>query len=453
MRPWHVAALSFALLALAVTPWPGDWDAVGFASAITRFDLAAFSPHPPGYPVYVLVARALNVVARSPVIACGLASAIGAALSVAAVARGVPSRPWVALAALSSPTLSLAGTSSRSDALGLGLAAFACVARDPVVSGALLSLSLGARPAYAVLVASVGVALGTSYDRRGRASMLASFAVVTSAWSAWLASASGGVGRYVALTKAHVAGHFGEWGGSALTRPDAGERLRDTARSITGGLGLDASPLGAIRALAWLSLAAIGLRALSPRLRWALLAVTAPYALVAYFTQNVSAGARHMLPVTLALAALAANGAASLASRPRVTKRFFALMAALWALLAGPSFLAVATQRTEAPPGVAIAREVLARHPRRDAMVFGGRSARLIEWAGQPAKTVVYMGEVDVTLGRLDRLPAAVYVTDEVIVTGRPAGTFGERFTRCRAATIDRRGACVTVRRYDALGR
>lgn len=453
MRPWHVATLSFALLALAVTPWPGDWDAVGFTAAVTRFDLAAFSPHPPGYPVYVLAARALNLVARSPVIACGLASALGAALAVAAVARGLPSRPWVALAALSSPTLALSATSARSDALGLGLVAFACAARDPVASGALLSLALGARPAYAVLVASAAVALAASCARRARLAMLASFAVVTSAWGAWLASASGGVGRYVALTRAHVEGHFGEWGGSALTRPDTAERVRDTARSITGGLGLDASPLGAIRALAWLSLAAIGLRALTPRLRWMLLAVTAPYALVAYFTQNVSAGARHMLPVTLTIAALAANGAASLASRPRVTKRFFGLTAALWALLAGPSFLAVTTQRSVAPPGVAIAREVLARHPRRDAMVFGGRSARLIEWAGQPAKTVVYMGEVDVTLGRLDRLPAAVYVTDEVIVTGRPAGTFGAPFTRCRTTMIDRAGACVTVRRYDALGR
>ncbi|MFO0646840.1 MAG: hypothetical protein U0326_11430 [Polyangiales bacterium] len=453
MRPWHPALVSFGLLALAVTPWPGDWDAVGFASAVTRFDLSAFSPHPPGYPVYVLLSRALNVVARSPVIACGLASALGAALAVLALARSIPSRPWAALLALASPALALAGTSARSDAPGLGLAALACASRDPFAAGALLSLALGARPAYAVLVASIAVALAASFDRRGRLAMLSTFTVVTAGWAAWLALASGGVARYVALTRAHVEGHFGEWGGSALTRPDTAERLRDTARSITAGLGLDATPHGAIRALAWLTLAALGLRALTPRLRWTLAAVIAPYALVAYFTQNVSAGSRHMLPVTLAIAALAANGAASLASAVRASTLRAGLLAALGALLAWPSFIAVTTQRRVMPPGVAIAREVLAQHPRRDALVFGGRSARLTGWAGQPAKTVVYMGEVDVTLGRLDRLPGAVYVTDEVTATGRPAGTFGASFTRCRASVIDRAATCVTVRRYDVLGR
>ncbi len=451
MRHWPLAALAFALLACAVTPWPADWDAVGFVSAVARFDLAAFSPHPPGYPVYVLAARALSLFARDPVIACGLASALGGALAVASIARAVPSSPWSALVALSSPTLALASASPRSDALGLGLAAFACASRDPAASGALLSLSLGARPAYAVLVASVAVALAASLDRRGRRSLAGSFAAVTALWAAWLAVASGGVARYLALTRAHVAGHFNEWGGTALTRPDVAGRLRDTARAITDGLGLDASPLGALRAALWLSLAALGARALAPRLRWTLVAVTLPYGLVAYFTQNVSAGGRHMLPLTLAICALAARGVASLAQGLERSKPI--ALAAVFALLAGPSVVAVINQRIVAPPGVAVAREVLARHPRRDALVFGGRSARVIEWAGQPAKTVVYMGEVDVTLGRLDRLPRAVYVTDEVTVTGRPAGTFGAPFTRCREAMLDRAGACVTARSYDALGR
>ena len=86
MRPLHVAAAALAGLGALVAPWPADWDAVGFVAAVTRFDLARFAPHAPGYPVYVLAARLAHLVARDPVRACGLASALGGALVVAALA-------------------------------------------------------------------------------------------------------------------------------------------------------------------------------------------------------------------------------------------------------------------------------------------------------------------------------------------------------------------------------
>lgn len=35
-----------------------DWDELLFARAIHNFDLLSFSPHAPGYPVYVAFARA-----------------------------------------------------------------------------------------------------------------------------------------------------------------------------------------------------------------------------------------------------------------------------------------------------------------------------------------------------------------------------------------------------------
>lgn len=454
MRQWQVTAIAFATLALLVTPWPGDWDAVGFASAVTRFDLASFSPHPPGYPVYVIVARALNLVARDAVVACGLASAVGASLVVWAVARLVTRSPATALLALASPALTLLGSSARSDALSLGLAGAALVLRSPIASGALLSLSLGARPSYAVLVASGALVTASALDRRGRLALLGSFAVVTALWGAWLASATGGIGRYAALTRAHLAGHFGEWGGSALTRSDLSERLRDSALAIGEALGLDATPGGVARAALWLALTVAGLRALSPRSRLALAALVLPYALAAFFTQNVAAGLRHALPVAAVITAIAASGAAWLAERAPGSKRLATSLALLaFALLARPSLTAAWTQRTVPPAGVAIARALRARHPRGETLLFGGRSARVAGWARQPSVTVVYLGEVDVTLQRLDRLPSAVYVTDEVRANGPRGRAFGEAITRCRDARVDHADACVTARRYDVLGR
>jgi len=56
------------------TPMPKD--AIFSIASVTRFDLAAFAPHPPGYPVYVLCARAFDLVAFNPVRACGLVSRV-----------------------------------------------------------------------------------------------------------------------------------------------------------------------------------------------------------------------------------------------------------------------------------------------------------------------------------------------------------------------------------------
>jgi hypothetical protein len=47
------------LLATPASLW--EWDDILFAKAIDRFDLVAHSPHPPGFPVFVMMARAAHV--------------------------------------------------------------------------------------------------------------------------------------------------------------------------------------------------------------------------------------------------------------------------------------------------------------------------------------------------------------------------------------------------------
>ena len=52
-----VAAAS-RLLALARTPW--DWDELLFMRALDHFDVAAHSPHPPGFPLFILAGKAVR---------------------------------------------------------------------------------------------------------------------------------------------------------------------------------------------------------------------------------------------------------------------------------------------------------------------------------------------------------------------------------------------------------
>lgn len=454
---------TFALGLALASPWPDDWDAVGFVRAVTDFDLARFQPHPPGYPVYVALCRAANLLARDPVRACGACSALGLALAVWALTHRSPSRMGVACAAvlaLSSPELMLAATSARSDALGLGFVAlsvgfgaFASRARDGALAGAMLALGTGARPSLAVCVVTA-LALGAVKHRaRPRvwiAGVLA-FGLVCVTWLAGLVVASGGVETLVAQMRRQAAGHFGDWGGSVLTRPDAHERALAIARGIFGhGLGLTASLMGALRGFAWAALTIHGARKAPPRARW-IAALVLPYALYAAVAQNVFDSPRHLLPVVLAVIALAAWGAEDLLARVERTPVRWSVLAGVAVLVALPAVETAWVHRTREPPGVLVARYVETQGARDTLMLFGGRSARVAEWAGVPALPRTLMGEVDVTLERFDRLPRVVFVTDEVRGRERGRGTLypGRRF--CRDARVDHTASCVTVHRYDIL--
>ncbi|HEX8951014.1 MAG TPA: hypothetical protein VF945_04175, partial [Polyangia bacterium] len=91
-------ALAAAVVAVAVLRFAtrGDaadsWDALGFVRAVHDFDLAAFQPHFPGYPVYV----ALCKLARAPALVSAIASA-ATALALWRLAGGGRAG-WIALA-------------------------------------------------------------------------------------------------------------------------------------------------------------------------------------------------------------------------------------------------------------------------------------------------------------------------------------------------------------------
>ena len=81
--PWpELAALALYGLALVLArPLdPFEWDEVLFQRALDRYDVANHSPHPPGYPLYVAIAKVVRLAVGDPQLALQIVG-IGSALA------------------------------------------------------------------------------------------------------------------------------------------------------------------------------------------------------------------------------------------------------------------------------------------------------------------------------------------------------------------------------------
>src|SRR5262245_31521820 len=63
-----------------------DLDSINFALGVRHFDVAEHQPHPPGYPLYILVAKGIQALVRSELTALSVLSAVAGALGVVAIA-------------------------------------------------------------------------------------------------------------------------------------------------------------------------------------------------------------------------------------------------------------------------------------------------------------------------------------------------------------------------------
>src|SRR5688572_29155570 len=87
--PRALAALALLFLAAHLVLLPGtlgDIDSINFALGIRDYDVAQHQPHPPGYPLYILIAKAIRAVAGSELAALAVFSMIAGALGVLAIA-------------------------------------------------------------------------------------------------------------------------------------------------------------------------------------------------------------------------------------------------------------------------------------------------------------------------------------------------------------------------------
>ncbi len=156
--------------------------------------------------------------------------------------------------------------------------------------------------------------------------------------------------------------------------------------------------------------------------------------------QNLRDQPRHVLP-------LAAMLAAGLGLSARGSRRAFALVAALALAVSLRTAMDASARRAIPPAGQQLVDLVRAQAAPDRVDVFGVTSLRFFEGtelAAQalPAST---LGEVQVALTRVDRLPARVWLTGEVDASGPSRGARVHVATLCRPARLDRRAPCLEV--------
>ncbi len=471
----HVSG-GFATLALgtvwavAFAPWPDDWDGLGFLASIARFDLASFSPHPPGYPVYVGLLKVASVALATPIDAARAVAVVAGLVAIGGLAELLDASPaaggpsWLGAVAVSAtPLVFHAFTGVGTEAPALACAALAAVGltssrRGPgeraLLVGVGVGLGLGVRISWAPFYLPLVVLLPGPL--RLRALGIATLACL--AWAVPVVALTG-PSELVALARTHLGGHMTRWGGTAITEPSRGVFLvRDL---LVDGFGGGSDPLGVatllVLALATAAALHLWVARTSPSERHAHLSrgliLTAPYLAWVTFGQNLRQQPRHVLPL-VAFAAYALARAA-LAPRPHPVRTvLFALLAAL--MVARTSRDAIA-RRTIPPPGeqlLAYLRAHTASSPRSTTAVFAGASGRFLDGTEWQANVHAggSLGDALLAVARMDRLPRSVLVTSELAgLDAAPSTAVVRVASFCRPERLDRRLPCMDLYAVDPV--
>ncbi|MCI0545980.1 MAG: DUF2723 domain-containing protein [Candidatus Rokubacteria bacterium] len=196
--------LSLGVLTL-LSRWPYrarmlyNWDAVQFALALQEYDIAKHQPHPPGYLLYVGLARLLNAPLADPTAAyVALAMLMSAATTITVyyLARALYDRLTAAAAAAllaASPLFwfyGSVGLSYAAEAFGASLVALLAFralggsARHLYAGALVLGLAGGLRPSVLVLMFPLWAACAV-LGQPSRPRLVRAFALVAAAVLAW----------------------------------------------------------------------------------------------------------------------------------------------------------------------------------------------------------------------------------------------------------------------------
>jgi hypothetical protein len=429
-----------------------DPDSLDFLLGMAdRFDLAALQPHFPGYPVYIglgaLLSRGLGFPAIEAATAISALASGASAIGLMVLAEAFDPRPAARFGVAALHAVAwlpwFLGSGAQSESLGAALTiwSFALLARERtsifggVASGVLAGLALGVRASYWPLALS---ALGLARRRAGLRGPLVGGLLGVAAWAVPLVGLTGPL-NLIRLGRTHLAGHFVQWGGSVVTRPDPWERLSAFVRDLAfDGIAPSSAALfgaAAVACLAWL-LGRRGSRSVQFDAR-PLLVALAPYALWVLLAQNVVEQPRHVLPLVEGALLL---GGLLLAPYPR------ALVFVVLCVFAASAPLAI--ERHTAKPAAAQAADwILGRAPEGTA-VFAGRSMRFFE--ARPERFTVSqrprLADVIAELARVDRFPSAIWLVSELDLEPVPERwriAPGPEF--CRDARIDRAAPCLRL--------
>jgi hypothetical protein len=348
-----VALAAYAAALLIYRPAsPFEWDEILFMRAMAKYDVAAYAPHPPGYPAFVALAKPVYWLTGDAQLGPQLAAIAGAIAAVGllgllAVRLGATRREgWCAAAVLAAlPGFLFNANVGMSDAVGTaaavaGVLALAAALDRPerlplaaVVSG----LVLGVRPqvAYALIPVGVAALVCVARARRWRPLLLAIAAGAAAAAASWVpAILVTGPDRFLDAVRGQAL--------RVIAAEHAG-RLSGAPLSVLADRWLLA-PFGST-ALAWVFwlLVLVGAvahwRAGRRRLVAVCLASGTAYLVLAAGTMHYVSSVRYVLPALPFFAALAAGVAAT--ERPFARRAAVAVVAA-WSLyaalaVAGPS--------------------------------------------------------------------------------------------------------------------
>ena len=374
------AALVLLSRVLFIPPTLEDIDSVNFALALGEFNPVLHQPHPPGFPVYVAVARAVNAIVPEPVRALALLSAVAQAALVIPLFllfRGLGSAAGRSAAAtalvMSNPILWFNGARPMTDSLGLlfVVTAQALLLRGPHSAGALVAgsalsaLATGVRVQAAILTVPLMFdALGRA--RRGRALAAAAFVLGLLSWIVPVIHESGGLAAY-----------HGAFGSSFRTslpvEPLAATFTLNRAVKTAWRVALApwiSTPLGAtVAVLAGLGLVVLARRK-SPALRLALLAFV-PYVFAHYFFQQTRT-LRYSMPYIALFAWLAVEGLAWMAARARTPVLPWAMVAGMAAWSASRTVPALVEYHGRPSPPYAALQAVSAEASRAPGLLVTG---------------------------------------------------------------------------------
>jgi hypothetical protein len=224
-----LAALAVIFLAAHLPSLPvtlDDLDGINFALGVREFDVTRHQPHPPGYPIYIALAK----VSTRVMTALGVEGAATRGLAIWSVLGGVLLIPglfalfraldgsvrhawWATLLAITAPLVWFSALRPLSDVPGLAAAVIAQAmlvrsitsgpSRRYLLGGALLAgLAIGIRSQnFTLTLPLLGLALalpGVTSGWRTRLETMAAFAVGVLAWAVPLLIASGGLAAYLA---------------------------------------------------------------------------------------------------------------------------------------------------------------------------------------------------------------------------------------------------------------
>jgi hypothetical protein len=154
-----IVLIAVAFLALHLPYFPTsleDLDSINFALGVRQFDVAHHQPHPPGYPVYIALAKAVHAAVPDETRALALLSVVAGALGAVAMAAlfgrltSVGRSTWVPVAlGLTSPLYWFTAARPLSDMPGLAAAL------------AVQALTLGAITTRGLCVAAFSAGLAT----------------------------------------------------------------------------------------------------------------------------------------------------------------------------------------------------------------------------------------------------------------------------------------------------